>query len=185
MCGNSIFLWSNKYFGIRSMQVASGDQKNGKSSGYTRKLWKEHIPKKVSYKNFFHIFSIYVVVCQLSSFKNVNFSRLVSCHQYPTICWRDCIWHSQNDKVIVQNFNFQKLTILSVSASSFCVTYCRVRHNAKQAITLKSASSKVRNDILKVIIATYRLKEYLLESGNKIGIAQFETSKFRCHASDG
>ena len=35
---------------------------------------------------------------------------------------------------------------------------CRVSHNAKQAITLKSASSKFRNDIIKVIIVTNRLK---------------------------
>ena len=53
------------------------------------------------------------------------------------------------------------------------------------AITLNSASSKFRNDIIKVIIVTYRLKGQLLESGNKTGIAYFETSKFRWHASDG
>ena len=32
---------------------------------------------------------------------------------------------------------------------------CRVSHNGKRAITLKSANSKFRNDILQVIIATY------------------------------
>ena len=35
---------------------------------------------------------------------------------------------------------------------------CRVSHNAKQAITLNSASSKFRIDIIEVIIVTYRLK---------------------------
>ena len=34
---------------------------------------------------------------------------------------------------------------------------CRVSHNAKQAITLNSASSKFRNDIVDVITATYRM----------------------------
>ena len=38
---------------------------------------------------------------------------------------------------------------------------------------------------MEVIIATYRLKRWLLESGNKVEIAHFETSKFRCLASDG
>ena len=33
----------------------------------------------------------------------------------------------------------------------------------------------------KILIVTYRLKERLLESGNKIGIPHFETSKFRWH----
>ena len=31
-------------------------------------------------------------------------------------------------------------------------------HNVKRAITLNSASSKFRNDIIEVILATYRLK---------------------------
>ena len=35
---------------------------------------------------------------------------------------------------------------------------CRVSHNAKQAIMLKSAGSKFRIDSLKVIIVTYCLK---------------------------
>ena len=35
---------------------------------------------------------------------------------------------------------------------------CRVSQNAKQAITLNSASSKHRNDLIEVIAATYRLK---------------------------
>ena len=37
-------------------------------------------------------------------------------------------------------------------------TRCRVSHNAKQAIMLNSASSKFRNDIIEVKIATYRLQ---------------------------
>ena len=61
---------------------------------------------------------------------------------------------------------------------------CSVKHNAKQAITLNSASSKFRNDIIEVIKATYRLKGKLLGSGNKVAIAHFETSKFRWHGSD-
>ena len=43
--------------------------------------------------------------------------------------------------------------------------------DAKQAITLKCAGSKNRNDIIEVIIVTYRLNGELLESGNKVGIA--------------
>ena len=52
-------------------------------------------------------------------------------------------------------------------------------------MTLNSACSKFRNDVKEVIRVTYRLKGELLESGNKVGIALFETSKFRWHASDG
>ena len=40
----------------------------------------------------------------------------------------------------------------------FVFNHCRVSHNAKQAITLNGASSKFRNDMIEVIIATYRLK---------------------------
>ena len=53
------------------------------------------------------------------------------------------------------------------------------------AITLNSASSKFRKDSKKVKIVTYLLKRQLLESGIKVGIAHFETSNFRWHASDG
>ena len=46
------------------------------------------------------------------------------------------------------------------------------------AITLNSASSKFRKDIIEVILVSYRLKEWFLRSGNKVGNAYFETSKF-------
>ena len=62
---------------------------------------------------------------------------------------------------------------------SFPAIHCRSSHKAKRAITLNSASSKFRNDMIEVKIATYRLKGWLLESGNKVGIAHFETSKLR------
>ena len=37
---------------------------------------------------------------------------------------------------------------------------------------------------MEVLIVTYRLKEWLLESGNKVGIAYFETSNLRWHAQN-
>ena len=40
----------------------------------------------------------------------------------------------------------------------------------------------LENDIIELLIVTYRLEDWLLESGNKVGIALFETSKFRWHA---
>ena len=83
------------------------------------------------------------------------------------------------------SIQFIQFLTKNLSGDLFLVGRCRVRHNAKQAATLNSASSKFRNDIIEVIIATYRLKGYLLDSGNKVGIAHFETSKFRCHSSDG
>ena len=47
------------------------------------------------------------------------------------------------------------------------------------AITLNVLVLNLENDIIEVLIVTYRLKEWKLESGNKVAIAHFETSKFR------
>ena len=42
---------------------------------------------------------------------------------------------------------------------------------------------KLETDIIEVLIVIYRLKDWLLESGSKVGIAHFEISKFCWHAT--
>ena len=42
----------------------------------------------------------------------------------------------------------------------------------------------LENDKIEVLLVTYSLKEWLLESGNHVGIAHFETLKFQWHAPD-
>ena len=59
-----------------------------------------------------------------------------------------------------------------------------IKSSVALAITLTELVLNLKNDIIEKLLVTYRLKEWYLESGNKIGNAHFETSKFRWYAQN-
>ena len=87
-----------------------------------------------------------------------NFSMKLMATSIITLCTLRFLFLTPNtNHPVFTSFSF---SVETPSQFQYLVSgvSCRVSHNAKQAVTLNSASSKFRNDIIEVIIATYRLK---------------------------